>query len=201
MPLVRQRDAFSHPDWLFEIKHDGFRALAYLERGTARLLSRNGNWFKSFPVLCDSLASDLSVRSAVIDGEIVCLDRQGRTQFNQLLYRRGDPRFYAFDLLFLNGRDLRKLALIERKARLRKIIPPQPSRVLFCDCIEGRGEELFAAACERDLEGIVAKWKHGKYESGPETSWIKIKNPAYSQIQGRREQFDRMRQRAASAGT
>src|SRR5512135_2767015 len=73
--------------------------------------------------------ASLGVRSAVIDGEIVCLDRQGRTQFNQLLYRRGDPRFYAFDLLFLNGRDLRKLALIERKARLRKIIPPQPSRV------------------------------------------------------------------------
>jgi bifunctional non-homologous end joining protein LigD len=75
MPLVRQHGPFSHPDWLFEIKHDGFRALAYIERGTARLLSRNGNWFKSFPVLCDSLASDLSVRSAVIDGEIVCFDR------------------------------------------------------------------------------------------------------------------------------
>ena len=147
MPLVRQREPFSHPDWLFEIKHDGFRALAYVENGTARLLSRNGNWFKSFPVLCDSLASDLRVRSAVLDGEIVYLDKQGRTQFNRLLYRRGDPRFYAFDLLFLNGRDLRKLPLIERKTRLRKIIPPQPSRLLLCDYIEGRGEELFAAAC------------------------------------------------------
>ena len=63
MPLVRQHGPFSHPDWLFEIKHDGFRALAYIERGTARLLSRNGNWFKSFPVLCDSLvyAFDLAV--------------------------------------------------------------------------------------------------------------------------------------------
>jgi bifunctional non-homologous end joining protein LigD len=103
-------------------------------------------------------------------------------------------------LLFLNGRDLRKLPLIERKARLRKIIPPQPARVLLCDYIEARGEELFAAACERDLEGIVAKWKQGKYVDGPDTSWVKIKNQAYSQIQGRHEQFDRMRKRAASAG-
>jgi len=158
---------FSLPDWLFEIKHDGFRALAYIERGAARLLSRNGNWFKSFPVLCESLASDVNVSSAVLDGEIVCLDKQGRSQFNQLFYRRGDPRFYAFDLLFLDGRDLRKLPLIERKARLRKIIPSQPSRVLLCDCIEIRGEELFAAVCARDLEGIVGKWKQGKYVEGP----------------------------------
>ena len=169
--------------------------LWYVENGTARLLSRNGNWFKSFPVLCDSLASDLRVRSAVLDGEIVCLDKQGRTQFNQLLYRRGDPRFYAFDVLFMNGRNLRKLPLIERKARLRKIVPSQPSRVLLCDYIEGRGEELFAAACARDLEGIVAKLKHGRY--GAEPLWVKIKNPAYSQIRGRHEQFDRMRKRAA----
>jgi bifunctional non-homologous end joining protein LigD len=198
MSLERRPAPFSHPDWLFKIKHDGFRALAYVENGTARLLSRNGNWFKSFPVLCDSLASDVSVRSAVLDGEIVCLDREGRTQFNPLFYRRGDPCFYAFDLLFLNGRDLRKLPLIERKARLRKIVPPQSSRVLLCNYIEARGEELFTAACERDLEGIVAKWKHGRY--GAEPLWVKIKNPAYSQIRGRHEQFDRMRKRAASAG-
>jgi len=200
MPLARRAEPFGDPDWLFEIKHDGFRALAYIENGTARLLSRNGNWFKSFPVLCASLASELRVRTAVIDGEIVCLDKQGRTQFNQLFYRRGDPRFYAFDLLYLNGRDLRKLPLIERKARLRKIIPPQPSRVLLCDYIEASGEELFNAICTRDLEGIVAKWKRGKYVSGPETSWIKIKNRSYSQIQGRREQFEKMRTRAASVG-
>jgi len=124
---------------------------------------------------------------------------ESRLPFNQLFYRRGDPRFYAFDLLFLNGRDLRNLPLVERKARLRKIIPPQPSRVLLCDHIEECGEELFAAACARDLEGIVAKWKQGKYVSGPETSWVKIKNPAYSQLQGRREQFDRTRKRVASA--
>jgi bifunctional non-homologous end joining protein LigD len=159
------------------------------------------NWFKSFPALCDGLAADVKVHSAVLDGEIVCLDKQGCSQFNQLFYRRGDPRFYAFDLLFLNGRDLRKLPLFERKARLRQIIPSQPSRVLLCDCIEACGEELFGLACARDLEGIVAKWKYGRYVSGPETSWIKIKNPNYSQIQGRRERFDKMRKRAASAGS
>ena len=171
-----------------------------IERGAARLLSRNGNWFKSFTILCDSLASDMNVRSAVLDGEIVCLDKQGCAQFNRLLYRRGDPRFYAFDLLFLNGRDLRKLPLVERKARLRDIVPAQRSPVLFCDYIEASGDELFEVVCARDLEGIVAKWKLGQYVSGPETSWITITNPAYSQMQGRREQFDKMRQRVASAG-
>ncbi len=200
MPLARQNHAFSHADWVYEIKHDGFRALAYIQRATARLLSRNGNWFKSFPVLCDSLASDLDVRSAVLDGEIVCLDKQGRTQFNQLFYRRGEPRFYAFDLLYLNGRDLRKRTLTERKAKLQAIIPLQPLRVLLCDYVEESGEELFNAICSRDLKGVVAKWKLGKYVSDPETSWIKVKNRSYSQTQGRREQFEKMRTRAASAG-
>ena len=85
MPLARRAEPFSRPDWLFEIKHDGFRALAYIERGVARLLSRRGNWYKTFAVLCDSLASDLRVRNAVLDGEIVCL-RQRRTARNSINY-------------------------------------------------------------------------------------------------------------------
>ena len=72
--------------------------------------------------------------------------------------------------------------------------------IVFCDYVQARGEELFAAACDRDLEGIVAKWRHGKYVNDPDHPWVKIKNPAYSQIQGRHEQFDRMRKWAASAG-
>ncbi|HVO64315.1 MAG TPA: hypothetical protein VMT53_25570, partial [Terriglobales bacterium] len=91
---------FSHPDWLFEIKHDGFRALLYSDKDGVQLVSRRGNVFKSFPGLCEGLTRDLKGRRCVLDGEIVCLDGQGRSQFNELLFRRGEPFFYAFDILW-----------------------------------------------------------------------------------------------------
>src|SRR5438477_8917018 len=98
MPLKRHREPFSHPGWLFELKHDGFRALAFVQNGKCRLVSRNGNEFKNFSTLALTLPKELSAQSAVLDGEIVCLDDQGRSQFNELLFGRGEPRFYAFDL-------------------------------------------------------------------------------------------------------
>src|SRR5579864_4387570 len=94
MPLKRQREPFSKPDWLFEIKHDGFRALAFVRDGSCRLVSRNGNDFKSFGTLIAAIPKHLKVKSAVLDGEIVCVDEHGRSQFNELLFRRGEPRFF-----------------------------------------------------------------------------------------------------------
>ncbi len=108
MPLGRSREPFSHPEWLYEIKWDGFRSLAYVHEGECRPISRNGNQFKSFPALAESLPAELHARSVVLDGEIVCLDRHGKTQFRDLLFRRGEPRFYAFDLLWCDGEGLRK---------------------------------------------------------------------------------------------
>ena len=107
MPLANARAAFSHPDWIFELKWDGFRAIAYIDSGRCKLVSRKGNDFKSFPSLNESIASAAGSRSAVLDGEIVCLDRRGKPQFTELLFRRGEPRFVAFDLLRLDGEDLR----------------------------------------------------------------------------------------------
>ena len=107
MPLGRARAFFSHPEWLYEIKWDGLRSLAYVHDGECRLISRNGNRFKSFPALAEVLPAELRARSAILDGEIVALDRQGKTQFKDLLFRRGEPRFYAFDLLWADGEDLR----------------------------------------------------------------------------------------------
>lgn len=193
MALFRRPDPFSHPDWVFEIKHDGFRGLAYVEAGTARLLSRRGNAYKSFGELSNWIGRHLNVEDAVLDGEIVCLDSDGRSQFNELLYRRGDPYFYAFDLLWLNGRDLRDQPLLKRKEILRSIIPAAPSRVLYSDHLDREGQQLFEFACQQDLEGIVAKWKHGSYlPNSTATTWIKIKNPAYSQWEGRHEHFERV---------
>src|SRR5215467_10018469 len=115
MPLNRRAGAFNHPDWLFEIKWDGFRSLAYIEHGRCRLVSRNGNEFKSFPVLNGALPLECRASRAVLDGEIVCLDRKGNSQFKNLLFRRGEPRFYAFDLLSCDGEDLRYFPLADRK--------------------------------------------------------------------------------------
>ena len=95
MPLVQLREAFDDPEWLFELKYDGFRALAYIERGHTRLVSRKGIAYNSFAVLAGQIAACLRVDNAVLDGEIVYLDGQGRPQFRPLLYRRTPQAFVA----------------------------------------------------------------------------------------------------------
>jgi bifunctional non-homologous end joining protein LigD len=156
MALVRYPQPFTHPDWLFEVKYDGFRALAYCDSSGVRLISRNGNRFAGFTDLCAGIEFALKARHAVLDGEIVCLDDDGCSQFNQLLFRRGTPRFCAFDLLHLNDKDLRGLPLIERKRALRKLVPNRSAFLVYVDHVEGEGEHLFNLVCERDLEGVVA---------------------------------------------
>ena len=190
LPVAKRPRPFSHPDWLFEIKWDGFRALLYVDHGRCRLVSRNGNEFKSFPALKTALSFELRVDSAVLDGEIVCLDRKGKPQFTDLLFRRGEPRFCAFDLLWCEGEDLRLFPLNERKHRLRSIMTPG-NRLLYCDHVEEHGEELFDLACAKDLEGIIAKRKFDPYAE--ETQWFKIRNQAYSQWVGREDLFERER--------
>jgi hypothetical protein len=113
MRLRLVREPFDHPDYIFEPKHDGFRAVAYLQNRASKLVSRNQRNL-GFEVLKRSLAK-LPVENAIIDGEIICVDAKGVSQFNQLLGRKGEPVLYAFDLLWLDGEDLRQRPLIERK--------------------------------------------------------------------------------------
>jgi len=188
LPLARRPAPFSHPDWLFELKYDGFRALAYVHRDSAQLVSRNGNVFTTFSQLCETIRRELPHR-AILDGEIVCLDGQGHSHFNRLLFRRGTPRFCVFDLAWLDGRDLRGLPLIERKGILRSVIPQCSPHLLYVDHIEGEGERLFRLVCKEDLEGIVAKHRNSRYRLDSD-GWIKIKNRQYSQIIGRSEFFN-----------
>ncbi len=146
MPLGRSREPFSHPDWLFEIKLDGFRALLHSDADAVKLVSRNGNEFKSFAWLRDGLARDMKGRRCLLDGEIVCLDAQGKSQFRDLLFRRAEPAFYAFDILwdqhawsddqierrrFADGEDLRFLPLSDRKLRLRARVPRKADRLFY----------------------------------------------------------------------
>jgi bifunctional non-homologous end joining protein LigD len=182
-PVLRS-EPFDHDNYIFELKHDGFRAVAHVAPDACQLVSRRGNVYKTFKSLSASLITIGC--SAVIDGEIVLLDATGRPKFYDLLRRRGKPVFYAFDCLRLDGRDLRWLPLIERKATLERLVAGHP-RVLFANHIERGGCALFELACERDLEGIVAKRRDAAYGD----DWFKIRNPNYSQFEGRRELFEK----------
>jgi hypothetical protein len=149
--LSRRAQPFSHPEWLFEIKHDGFGALAYVKADQCQLVSRKRYVYKRFEKLTEQIAASLNVQTAVLDGEIVCLDDTGKSQFKSLMYRRGEAYFYAFDILQLNGKDLRSLPLHARKQKLKRLIPEQPSALLYVDYIEQHGERLFHLACREDL--------------------------------------------------
>jgi bifunctional non-homologous end joining protein LigD len=203
MPLSRRAKPFNHPEWLFELKYDGFRALARVERNKCHLISRNGHPFASFSDLAVSIAGSLAASNAVLDGEIVCLDRKGRPQFNDLLFRRGKPYFFAFDLLYVDGKDWRRDSLVERKAVLGQMIHrlPADSRLRFADHVERSGVELFERVCKLDLEGIVAKYKFGPYGGEDALStWYKIRNRNYSQMVGRNDLFERDRHKEPVPG-
>lgn len=185
---------FDDPDWVFELKHDGFRAVAYIEDGGCQLVSRKSITYKSFPGVCTALAG-LKVHDAIFDGELVCLDNQGRSQFNTLMRRRSrDVLYYVFDCLWLDGQDLRPLGLMHRKRVLRLLNANKTAGIFFADYVEESGVGLYTAVCERDCEGVIAKHKVGPYTSAP-MSWFKVLNPNYSQKRGRREMFDKFRER------
>lgn len=192
-PLRRFPEPFDDPDWLYELKYDGFRALAYVRAGGVELRSRTDHVYRQFAPLNSAMAEELAGLEVVLDGEIACLDEQGRTQFNALMYRRASPCFVAFDVLWSAGRDLRELPLWKRRQVLRAVVPKKSCAMLYADSVARRGTALYRLACDRDLEGIVAKWRHGRYSSEPPASWLKIKNPEYSQAVGRWVRFERKR--------
>ena len=121
---------------------------------------------------------------------VVAVDDEGRTLFYDMMFNRAPVYFYAFDILCLDGEDLREKPTQERKEILQGVVSESPQRLLYVDHIEEEGEQLFELICKRDMEGIVAKPKESPYrELRGKTPWIKIKNPDYSQAEGRRELF------------
>lgn len=186
--LATPTDApFDDKDWLFEIKWDGFRALATIDAGgDVKLASRNAkDLLVKFPELSDIGGAFRSL-PIVVDGEIVALDDKGRSSFQRLQNRisssraprkatGGDVVFAVFDVLFADGRDVRELPLEERKTILESLIVPN-HHVIYSKHVTGDGEKLFALAEKRDLEGIMAKRRDAPYESGRRTrTWLKIK--------------------------
>jgi len=204
--------AFDNPDWLFEIKWDGYRAIAFLENGAVRLVSRNQNELtRQFPEL-GSLRQLVKAESAILDGEVVALDEQGRPSFSLMQQRTGfqvgkrrlgrregvPVIYYAFDLLYLDGFELRRVALEQRKQLLQDRIVGGASDVIhFSDHYSEKGLDLFEAAKQRGLEGIVAKKRSSAYQERRSTDWLKIKITrrqecvigGYTDPEGSREYF------------
>lgn len=171
-------------EWLHEVKFDGYRILCRIEDGRATLWSRNGkDWTASFPVIA-SEARFLRVESAILDGEIVWLQENGASSFQSLQRGlSGAPRnapiyYYAFDLLFLDGRDLREAPLSLRKDLLRKVLVPPPTEakhLRYSDHVRGEGQHFFESVCKMGLEGIVSKRGTSPYRSGRGRDWLKVK--------------------------
>jgi bifunctional non-homologous end joining protein LigD len=191
LPLRQQTHPFDDPDWIYEIKHDGFRALAVIEHGTCRFISRNKHKLYGFQDLRHAFVREVNAEDAVLDGELAVTDDTGRTIFASMMKGRRDAPYFAFDLLWLNGEDLRSEPLLGRKKRLKHILPTRSAHVLYVDHVRGAGQRLYQVACELDLEGIVAKRADSQYQMEAESPWIKIKNPSYSQKEGRGELFKR----------
>ena len=181
-------EAFDGPEWLFEIKWDGYRAVAFVENGKIRLVSRNQNELTArYPELKD-LPQLVKAKTAILDGEVVALDEQGRASFSLMQqrtgFRSGGRRaasnadvpvlYYAFDLLYLDGYDLRKLPLDERKKKLASVLIPGDS-VRYSDHYEKQGKALFKMARAKGLEGILAKKRDSIYQERRSTEWLKIK--------------------------
>ncbi len=191
--LSRCAEPFDSDQFIYELKVDGFRALAHIENGKGELISRNGNVFRGFAELATWIAEHLRVKNAVLDGEIACLDESGRPTFRDLIFRKRQGIFIAFDLLYLDGKDLRILPLIERKAMLKRLIKSKRARMFYLDHVESDGRLLFEEVVKMDLEGIVCKQKDSPYKvtDRPSRYWIKVRNSRYSQLEGREELFER----------
>lgn len=169
------------PEWLHEIKYDGYRFLAYRRGGEVTLTSRRGHdWTDRFRPLADAVAA-LPMGDAVIDGEAAVLDARGRTSFQKLQQAVKDRRFerlafYVFDLLYAEGHDLTRAPLLARKELLRKAVPDDPaSLVTYSDHVLGGGGEVRSQACRLGLEGIISKRTDAPYAQARSPTWLKIK--------------------------
>ncbi len=179
---------FDGPDWLFEIKWDGYRAVAFIENGKVRFISRNQtDLTPRYPELKD-LPQFVKAKTAILDGEVVALDDQGRASFSLMQQRTGfrsggrhaatntdvSVLYYAFDLLYLDGYDWRRVALDQRKEKLASILLPGDA-LRYSDHYPQQGNALFEIAQQKGLEGILAKKRDSIYQERRSSEWLKIK--------------------------
>jgi bifunctional non-homologous end joining protein LigD len=177
--LVSSLAADRRPGWLHEIKHDGFRILARRDSAGVRLFTRHGNDFTSrFPLAAEAVAA-LSARSFLLDGEAIVTNERGLAVFDLIRHQRhgADAVLLAFDLLELDGEDLRRTPIEQRKRQLAKLVRRPQAGIVVNEVFEGDGDILLTHACKLGCEGIVSKRLGSLYRSGRSPHWIKVKNP------------------------
>jgi bifunctional non-homologous end joining protein LigD len=201
---------FSSEEWLYEIKFDGYRSVAFVDDGDVRLVSRNQNEMTSLYPELRELPSLIKAKQAVLDGEVVALDDQGRPSFSLMQQRAGirsgikrtrsNPEipvlYYVFDLLYLDGFNLMKVNLEERKEMLKTVVTDS-DLLRYSEHFIGEGKQLYEAAKEQGLEGIIAKRRNGCYEQKRSREWLKLKITrrqecvigGYTDPRGSRENF------------
>ncbi len=175
--LATQEEHIPHGEgWTFEVKFDGYRALAYIRGGECKLVSRNGNDLTGrFADVAKALVKAVRSPNAVVDGEVARIDTSGRTSFSELQQGSGRLVYYAFDLLELDGRPLVDLPLRERKERLQELIDVRVGSVAVSEGFDD-GDALYEVARDQSLEGIIAKRVDSTYKSGRRTrDWLKLK--------------------------
>ena len=169
----------SHSDWLHEVKQDGFRLIVLRDGDKVRLYTRNGyDWTSRYPLIVDA-ARRIRSKQFVLDGEAVLLGVDGISDFDGLYSgQHNDEVLYAFDILALDGDDLRKLPLYLRKTNLARLLARRTDGIHLAPFEQSEiGPDLFRAACDMMLEGLVSKRRDSRYRPGPSCDWIKIKNP------------------------
>jgi bifunctional non-homologous end joining protein LigD len=178
------------PGWIHEIKHDGFRILARRDERGVRLFTRNSyNFAGRFPKIVAAVES-LPVRSCVIDGEAIVVDERGLSVFDLIRYRQHDGAavLCAFDLIALDGKDLRNTPLEERKHALANALFRERDGIVFNHHYDGDGAAIFEQACALGCEGIVSKRLGFPYRSGRVDHWLKVKNPVAPAVKREAEQ-------------
>jgi bifunctional non-homologous end joining protein LigD len=188
-PIKASKPA-SGPDWVHEIKHDGYRLIVRRDGPTVRLYTRNANdWTVRLPAIA-AAAARIKAKSFTIDGEAVVLGPDGLSRFDELRRREAahSAVLYAFDLIEHDGRDLRDLPFLDRKAALARLLRDTEAGILVNEHIAEDGPTVFAYACRLGAEGIVSKRVDGAYRSGPCPAWIKVRNPASAAVQRERSE-------------
>jgi ATP-dependent DNA ligase len=180
------------PDWFHEIKHDGYRLRVEREGDRVRLITRGGyDWTKRFPWIVEAALKNRR-KQFVIDGEAVVLRVDGVSDFNALHSRKQNPevQFCAFDVLAIDGNDLRDLPLSMRKANLDRLLRGRPDGIFVNPFEQGAiGPGLFRAACDMGLEGLVSKRSDRPYRGGRSPHWIKVKNRDHHAFERVKESF------------
>jgi bifunctional non-homologous end joining protein LigD len=171
-------------DWLYEVKWDGYRIALHIEPSGTRILTKGGHdWTARFPAVAES-AARLGVSRAIIDGEALMLDSEGKPDFGALQKALGGGRgkskadqavMLAFDLLYFDGHDIRSMELTSRRHLLETLIGGGDGAIQFSEELDGDGRSVFGASCEHGLEGIVAKRRDSSYRSGRLGDWVKVK--------------------------